>query len=1097
MSELFGLPTVLLARSATLVLACVLMALAVLAWRRPLLVQLGLRAAPRRRLRTALIVLGLTTSTAVITTAIGTGETMALTVRALVAGGVGPVDEVITTSVRGAGASLGIGDPGALLSGGDLAAGEFFPLTRTEALQQSFANDPDVAALVPALQLQATAISRQTERARTGVNVIGLPPGAPRFDRFSLRSGEPLKLSALQDGEVLVNAEAGRLLGLAAGVPLTLRLPGGAEAVLVVRAVVRDGGLTGTQPAAVMPLAALQRLARREEQVNQVLVANRSGGDEAGRSRAVTGRLRLALADPALMTEVAHGLATEAGQSQLRALEARVRADVRPAVRRLREVSRSGVPSAELAYFVADPLLTTEYRWIINAAANQPALRGRPDAAQRLAPLTVLEVKQRALQAANEYGSAVTAVFMVLGLFSIAAALLLVFLIFVMLAAERRTEMGLTRAVGAHRHHLVAAFAIEGMVYDLAAALAGLLLGLGTGALVLRLLQRALERWDVVLQGHISAGGLLLAFCLGALVTFATVLLAAWRVSNVNIIAAIHGVSAPPPIRRRRRVLLAATVQRAGQVAVLMVGGGGLAVLAPHGGVMRAAGGALMVLAAAQAARLALPRARVPVRHVNRLVATVAGALIALLFALSPDAPASVRGDDALRSGTAGFVLAGVAMAVALVWAAGANLDALLAPLRWLARPFGSLAPATRIAVAYPLTHPFRTGLTAAMFALVFLTMVTATALLRSTEAAYVRRDGGAGFDIRIAFGRPPEDVEQAIASSDAVRRDDFAVIGAQASSAVEALWPGADIVVWRPVELRVADAGLLSGSSGELAGRAQGLDSDRAVWQALNESSGLAVLARRDIDMVPGLRTAIARGGRSATFTPAPVWLRDPRGGVARRVTVIGVTADGSILSRGLLTGQASVEGMPAATQPPAEYFLRTAEGVSLRTAATGIELTFPGRGIRTRILGEEARTGHEIRRLLDALIRGFLGMGLLSGIAALGVIGMRSVAERRQQIGMLRALGFSRRSIRTSFLLEGCVVATLGIGAGAVSGLVLAQNIVNFLARDFTQLRLLIPWWQIASIGAAAYCAALMSALAVAWQAGRVTPAEALRYE
>jgi len=60
-----------------------------------------------------------------------------------------------------------------------------------------------------------------------------------------------------------------------------------------------------------------------------------------------------------------------------------------------------------------------------------------------------------------------------------------------------------------------------------------------------------------------------------------------------------------------------------------------------------------------------------------------------------------------------------------------------------------------------------------------------------------------------------------------------------------------------------------------------------------------------------------------------------------------------------------------------------------------------------------------------------------------------------------------------------------------------VLARNVVTFLARDFTQLRLVVPWWQVGAIAAAAYGAALLSALLVAWQAGRVAPAEALRYE
>src|SRR5262249_14353427 len=159
----------------------------------------------------------------------------------------------------------------------------------------------------------------------------------------------------------------------------------------------------------------------------------------------------------------------------------------------------------------------------------------------------------------------------------------------------------------------------------------------------------------------------------------------------------------------------------------------------------------------------------------------------------------------------------------------------------------------------------------------------------------------------------------------------------------------------------------------------------------------------------------------------------------------------------------------------PPGEFFLRTREDVSFRQAATGVALTFPNNGVKARVLGDEERTGHAVRSLLDTLVRGFLGMGLASGIAALGVIGMRSVAERRQQIGMLRALGFSRRMVQTAFLLEGTVVAVLGITVGAVVGLVLARNVVAFLSRDFRELHLIIPWLQVLAIAAAAYGAAL----------------------
>ena len=67
--------------------------------------------------------------------------------------------------------------------------------------------------------------------------------------------------------------------------------------------------------------------------------------------------------------------------------------------------------------------------------------------------------------------------FTTFGTFSIAAGILLIFLIFVMLAAERRGELGIARAVGTRRGHLVQMFTFEGAAYDLIAAAVGALLG--------------------------------------------------------------------------------------------------------------------------------------------------------------------------------------------------------------------------------------------------------------------------------------------------------------------------------------------------------------------------------------------------------------------------------------------------------------------------------------------------------------------------------------------------------------------------------------------------------------------------------------------
>ena len=88
--------------------------------------------------------------------------------------------------------------------------------------------------------------------------------------------------------------------------------------------------------------------------------------------------------------------------------------------------------------------------------------------------------KEDALETADVQGSTFMAFFTTFGSFSIAAGILLIFLVFVMLATERRGELGIQRAIGTRRGHLVQTFTFEGAAYDLAAALAGALFGAGS-----------------------------------------------------------------------------------------------------------------------------------------------------------------------------------------------------------------------------------------------------------------------------------------------------------------------------------------------------------------------------------------------------------------------------------------------------------------------------------------------------------------------------------------------------------------------------------------------------------------------------------------
>jgi putative ABC transport system permease protein len=124
-------------------------------------------------------------------------------------------------------------------------------------------------------------------------------------------------------------------------------------------------------------------------------------------------------------------------------------------------------------------------------------------------------------------------------------------------------------------------------------------------------------------------------------------------------------------------------------------------------------------------------------------------------------------------------------------------------------------------------------------------------------------------------------------------------------------------------------------------------------------------------------------------------------------------------------------------------------------------------------------------------------MGLGLVVGICALGVIAARSVVERRQQIGMLRALGFQRGQVRLTFLIESSFIALLGIGGGVVLGLGFSGTLIDNIREGFPGMEYRVPWDALLLVALAGYAASLLTTYLPAHRASKVYPAEALRYE
>jgi putative ABC transport system permease protein len=164
--------------------------------------------------------------------------------------------------------------------------------------------------------------------------------------------------------------------------------------------------------------------------------------------------------------------------------------------------------------------------------------------------------KKDGLEIADAEGNAFMTMFTTFGSFSIAAGILLIFLIFVMLAAERRGELGIARAVGTRRSHLVRMYLFEGVAYDVVAAAVGTLLGLAVAYGMVIAMAAALGSFGIEITYSVRPQSILLAYAIGVLLTLAVVTVSAWRVSVLNIATAVRNLPEPPRQRRRRRWIL-------------------------------------------------------------------------------------------------------------------------------------------------------------------------------------------------------------------------------------------------------------------------------------------------------------------------------------------------------------------------------------------------------------------------------------------------------------------------------------------------------------------------------------------------------------
>jgi len=305
-------------------------------------------------------------------------------------------------------------------------------------------------------------------------------------------------------------------------------------------------------------------------------------------------------------------------------------------------------------------------------------------------------------------------------------------------------------------------------------------------------------------------------------------------------------------------------------------------------------------------------------------------------------------------------------------------------------------------------------------------------------------------------------------------------------------------------------DTNFIDQSEVKLQQRATGYADDEAVIQALLAQPNLAIidastLADTEQFGAPqdpfifsdpdgdGPFTPLESDDTS--FTPRPIELQRPDGSI-ETLTIVGIIDTKVSTLFGLYARDDTVSAMfprPAITS----YFIRLTDPAQSDAKAKEIERALLLNGIQGNSIRDELKDAQLQNQAFLYIIQGFMGLGLIVGIAAVGVIAFRSVVERRQQIGVLRAIGYQRSLVSESFLIETTFVVGLGVLSGTILGLLLARNL--FASDDFApgSTEFVIPWLIVIAILVITVVAAIVMTLLPARQASRLAPAEALRYE
>jgi putative ABC transport system permease protein len=738
--------------------------------------------------------------------------------------------------------------------------------------------------------------------------------------------------------------------------------------------------------------------------------------------------------------------------------------------------------------------------------------------------LVLSPVKLQSAEAAAESSGVMAAMFLVFGSFTIAAGILLVLTIIMMLSESRREELGTIRALGLRKADARALAVQEGVLVASIAGLLGSILGLFLAWMIsvgfsniFSSVGAGLFRFSWSIDSVISG------WSWGFLIAMTTLWLTAIWSSNLNIVQALRG-TAKIDSEGVPWTLLLTQIITIGGFAICTIGlwvfgfDNGMSYLLWVGAGICLTIAITPVFTWQLAIKLKNKSSIISnlARHRGRNTLGFTGVLLLVwTLILAPI--------DPIRAMTTPNEFAFITLGLVEVFA-GVLVLTSLAPLavqrigraKILTKRLGPVIP---VALAHPLSTPMRTAVVMGMFSITVFSVIVLGGYAEQFEnysGDFVYEAEGEFEILLMAPTSRPLQLEENHSQWN-LNATDPSMIDATGGVYRSIIFMEDSDGESMPYILRGFDEGFSQHGGLPLHIWDESLGpTEKEAWNSIGNRNDIVF-----IDASFGLESASQETAivpLSFSIGDSILLIESSNPANTRIVQVGGFLEQSSYLfSAGIWMNDEIVEqqfsgklerlyvSVPDNAKPSEDFdtsnlksFSATGKPSDARFAAAEVaehlEQDLSGEGVTVLILADEVLLIQSLVLAILAIFEGYLALGLIVGIAGIGVVTVRSVSERKRTIGVLRALGYRSRMVTISFLIEVSWVSVLGM----LNGVIVAIGFHRALYVAFWQSQgaeFTLPWNSILMVFFGGWLLVLIVTAVPVSKAAKISPSAALR--